>query len=191
MTDRKKSIKYKFSNYAKYFIKEIIPVTIGILIALYINNWNENRKNTNYINQISSSIDKELNETNEDIIDNIEIQKSLIDTLDFYEKNSKISILIAVKKAKGIHMPKIKINSWKAISNTKIELMSYNKVSALANIEEQKEILNTKIENLMKFIYSNTKETGIDKKQLLKLMMQDIISTEKTVQNEIYRIKRK
>jgi len=191
MTDRKKSIKYKFSNYTKYLIKEIIPVTIGILIALYINNWNENRKNTNYINQISSSIDKELNETNEDIIDHIQIQKSLIDTLDFYEKNTKISILIAVKKAKGIHMPKIKINSWKAISNTKIELMSYEKVSALANIEEQKKILNTKIENLMNFIYSNTKETGIDKKQLLKLMMQDIISTEKTIQNEINRIIRK
>ena len=191
MTDRKKSIQYKFSNYAKYLIKEIIPVTIGILIALYINNWNENRKNTNYINQISSSIDKELNETNEDIIDHIEIQKSLIDTLDFYEKNTKISILIAVKKAKGIHMPKIKINSWKAISNTKIELMSYEKVSALANIEEQKKILNTKIENLMNFIYSNTKETGIDKKQLLKLMMQDIISTEKTIQNEINKIIRK
>ena len=188
MTDQKKSIKHKFSNYAKYLIKEIIPVTIGILIALYINNWNENRKNTNYINQISSSIDKELNETNEDIIDHIEIQKSLIDTLDFYEKNTKTSILIAVKKARGIHMPKIKINSWKAISNTKIELMSYEKVSALANIEEQKKILNTKIENLMNFIYSNIKETGIDKKQLLKLMMQDIISTEKTIQNEINRI---
>ena len=191
MTAQKKSIKHKFSNYAKYLIKEIIPVTIGILIALYINNWNENQKNTNYINQISSSIDKELNETNEDIIDHIEIQKSLIDTLDFYEKNTKISILIAVKKARGIHMPKIRINSWKAISNTKIELMSYEKVSALANIEEQKKILNTKIENLMNFIYSNTKETGIDKKQLLKLMMQDIISTEKTIQNEINRIIKK
>ena len=88
-------------------------------------------------------------------------------------------------------MPKIRINSWKAISNTKIELMSYEKVSALANIEEQKKILNTKIENLMNFIYSNTKETGIDKKQLLKLMMQDIISTEKTIQNEINRIIKK
>ena len=132
-----------------------------------------------------------MNETNEDIIDHIEIQKSLIDTLDFYEKNTKISILIAVKKARGIHMPKIRINSWKAISNTKIELMSYEKVSALANIEEQKKILNTKIENLMNFIYSNTKETGIDKKQLLKLMMQDIISTEKTIQNEINRIIKK
>ena len=191
MPDRKKSIKYKLSNYGKYFIKEIIPVTIGILIALSISNWNENRKDKNYINQISSQIDKELKETTKDIMDNMAIQQSLIDTLDFYKKDDKISILIAMKKTKGFHMPKIKINSWKAISNTKIELMTYNKVSILANIEEQKEILDRKSQNFMKFIYSNTQETGIDKKQLLKLMMRDIIITEKTTQNEIDKIIRK
>jgi hypothetical protein len=31
-------------SYLKYFTKEIIPVIIGILIALFINNWNEERK---------------------------------------------------------------------------------------------------------------------------------------------------
>ena len=35
----------KFSRYLIYAIGEIILVVIGILIALQINNWNENRKN--------------------------------------------------------------------------------------------------------------------------------------------------
>lgn len=35
----------KIRNYLKYDIGEIILVVIGILIALSINNWNENRKN--------------------------------------------------------------------------------------------------------------------------------------------------
>ena len=34
----------KTVNYLKYAIGEIILVVIGILIALQINNWNENRK---------------------------------------------------------------------------------------------------------------------------------------------------
>ena len=38
--------KNKTSKYFKYAIGEIILVVIGILIALQINNWNENRKNT-------------------------------------------------------------------------------------------------------------------------------------------------
>ncbi|SHH34847.1 DUF6090 family protein [Winogradskyella jejuensis] len=37
----------KFSKYLIYAIGEIVLVVIGILIALQINNWNENRKNEN------------------------------------------------------------------------------------------------------------------------------------------------
>jgi hypothetical protein len=37
----------KTGKYFKYAIGEIILVVIGILIALQINNWNENRKNSN------------------------------------------------------------------------------------------------------------------------------------------------
>ena len=44
----------------KSFFKEITPITVGILIALYINNWNENRKDRNYISKITSSINLEL-----------------------------------------------------------------------------------------------------------------------------------
>ncbi|WP_191859414.1 DUF6090 family protein [Hanstruepera ponticola] len=49
----------KTSRYFKYAIGEIILVVIGILIALQINNWNENRKaqklaKENYINLLTS-----------------------------------------------------------------------------------------------------------------------------------------
>jgi hypothetical protein len=173
----------------KAFLREIVPIIVGIMIALWINNWNENRKDKKYISQISSSIDKELTETTKEIIDNVATQKSLIDTLDFYKKDDKISIFDIVMKVNGIQMPTIKINSWKAISNTKIELMEYDKVSTLSDIEEQKELLKAKSQNLMNFIYPNTKETAVDKKELLKLLMLDIITTEITIQKQIAEIK--
>lgn len=166
-------------------IKEIVTIIVGILIALWINNWNENRKDKKYIDQISSSLNKELTETDEELISNIAIHKSLVDTLDFYKTDDKISIFDVVMKVNGIQTPTIKINSWKAISNSKIELMEYDKVSTLANIEEQKELLKTKSQNLVNFIYPNTKEAGIDKKDLLKLMILDIISTEITIEKQI------
>jgi hypothetical protein len=169
----------------KSFIKEIVPIILGILIALYINNWNENRKDEKYINKMITSIDKELKDSNKDIEEKIPLQKRLIDTLDFYKNDDKTSILDVMMKVDGIHIPSIKINSWKAISSSKIELVEYNRISTMADIEEGKENLLLKTRLLMDFTYQNIKETDIDKKEFVLLMMQDIIISEIGLQEEI------
>lgn len=53
--------KNKTGKYLKYAIGEIILVVIGILIALQINNWNENQKLVKEELQILKSLHKELN----------------------------------------------------------------------------------------------------------------------------------
>jgi len=53
----------KTVNYLKYAIGEIILVMIGILLALQVNNWNENRKQLIAEQKILISLQKEL-ETN-------------------------------------------------------------------------------------------------------------------------------
>ncbi|TDT45618.1 hypothetical protein CLV90_2708 [Maribacter spongiicola] len=99
------------------FFKEILTIIVGILIALYINNWNENRKDANYINKIFVSIDKELIESNDDIKKKMPQQQTLIDTLGFYKKNDTISIFDVMMKVNGVQIPQIRISSWKAISS--------------------------------------------------------------------------
>jgi len=169
----------------KAFIKELVPIILGILIALFINNWNEDRKDKKYINQMLSSINKELAETNEEINATMPAQISLIDSLDSYLKDDKMSILGIVSNTNGINLPTIKLNTWKAISNSKIELLDYNKVSALANIEEHKEIFKIKTGKFFDFVHSNSEETGRDKKVLLKILVSDIIDTEFAIRKEI------
>jgi len=175
-------------NNIKQFVKEIIPIIVGMLIALFINNWNEDRKDKKYINQIFSSIKKEFKETNEDIIDNISKQKTLIDTLDIYLNNDKVSILDIMIKGNGIHLPTIRIYSWKAISNSRIELINYDKLSSLVNIEEAKENFKMKTEKLADFLYSNLNEKSKEKKGLVKILMSDIIATETSIKEEIKKI---
>ena len=55
----------KTGKYLKYAIGEIVLVVIGILIALSINNWNENRKRDeirkNYYHQLVIDLENELN----------------------------------------------------------------------------------------------------------------------------------
>lgn len=122
------------NHFIKSIFKEIVPIIIGILVALYINNWNEKTKDQKYIDQIFSSINKELKDSNDDIVKEIAFQETLVDTLNFYKSNENISIFDIMMKADGIHMPRIKINSWRAISNSKIELMEYETISALSTI---------------------------------------------------------
>ncbi|WP_228850958.1 DUF6090 family protein [Aegicerativicinus sediminis] len=58
----------KTSKYLKYAIGEILLVVIGILIALQINNWNEDRKLRNtehyYLKELKSEFKKNLKEIN-------------------------------------------------------------------------------------------------------------------------------
>lgn len=50
----------KTARYFKYAISEIILVVIGILIALSINNWNENRKHASAEQEFFKSIKNDL-----------------------------------------------------------------------------------------------------------------------------------
>ncbi|MDF4221929.1 DUF6090 family protein [Maribacter sp. M208] len=170
------------------FIKEIITIIVGILIALYINNWNEDRKDAKYIDQIFISMNKELRETNYDIDEKLIKQRTLIDSLNFYMKDDELSLSKVIEKSEGIFVPLIKLNSWKAISNSKIELIEYDKISVLSDIEEQKELLKMKADKLIDFIYVNYKETGEIKKEFLKVYMLEIISTEIDLQKDIQKI---
>ncbi|WP_223033040.1 DUF6090 family protein [Hanstruepera marina] len=61
----------KTSKYFKYAIGEIILVVIGILIALQINNWNENRKSNRLLKQYTSNLIQDLEKDKLDITTSI------------------------------------------------------------------------------------------------------------------------
>ncbi len=172
----------------KFLIKEIIPITIGILIALFINNWNEHQKDKKYINKILTSISEELTETSKSIAEKTSNQEILIDTLDAYLLDDRTPLLEVVVKGNGIHFPTIRTNSWKAISNSKIELLDYDLMSSLANIEGGQEFLKLQAENVSNYIFTNAEETGKFKKLALKLMMQDIRRNVINIEEEIQKI---
>jgi len=73
----------KTGKYFKYAIGEIILVVIGILIALQINNWNENRKLQNE----ELSLLKELNTNLEITLENFEGDIAYnVETISFYNR---------------------------------------------------------------------------------------------------------
>jgi len=166
-------------------IREIISVIIGILVALAVNNWNEDRKDKKYLNQIYVSIDNELEESRIEIKESIPKQQVLIDSIGKYLNDETISIFDIIEKADGINVPIVKNNSWKAIANSKIELIEFEKLSALSEIDQSKESIELKTQKLIDFVFENLKTTNQEKKEILILLSQEILSTVKYTQLEI------
>jgi hypothetical protein len=166
-------------------IKEIIPVIIGILIALVINNWNEERKDKKYLNRVYLSVKAELEESSKDIEESLPKQQILIDSLKKYINDETISLYEIINKAKGISGPNIKMHTWRAIADSKIELIEFEKLSALSEIEESKKNLELKQQKILDFAIKNLKQTNQEEKEVFMLLNQEIISTEKYLQFEI------
>ncbi|GGK26946.1 hypothetical protein GCM10007962_21530 [Yeosuana aromativorans] len=87
----------KTTNYLKYAIGEIILVVIGILIALQINNWNENRKDRMKEKTILSSLNKEFEKNLEQFntvkqlhLNNLRAQNIVLRNIDKLDKPKSI-----------------------------------------------------------------------------------------------------
>ena len=70
----------KTVKYLKYAIGEIVLVVIGILIALQINNWNENRKAQEKEIKLLVELKGDLIETKEDLLTDIKKAQQILST---------------------------------------------------------------------------------------------------------------
>ncbi|EDP71952.1 hypothetical protein FBALC1_12662 [Flavobacteriales bacterium ALC-1] len=78
---RRRFFSNKVSSYLVYAIGEIVLVMIGILLALQVNNWNENRKQKEYLSVILQTVKNDL--VSDTIVANT--------IIDYYKDNLKNS----------------------------------------------------------------------------------------------------
>lgn len=160
-------------KHVKHLLFEIVPVVFGILLALLINNWNEERKDRAYLQKMLAASREELAETRGHLEEVVEGQATLLDTLDRYREDARVSIYDIIAKAGGITMPTVRHNAWAAIANGQIELLDYETINALSTIAEGKENLRFKSERMAEYVYDNMTEKGADEKGTLEILLRD------------------
>lgn len=147
----------KVLKYTRYAIGEIVLVVIGILIALQINNWNQNQKDLKKEQQIIASLHKEF-------IQNKEINQALLKSVQESTDacNTLLNIsLIGESHEKAKHMDSLiywaieyqpfipNNNTYTEILNTgEIELLN-NEMIKNAIFEYYREVENNKATYIM------------------------------------------
>jgi hypothetical protein len=136
--------KGKTGRYFKYAIGEIILVVIGILIALQINNWNEQGKETKMGNQFLKSIQNDLKKDiylADSIIKENSISFSVISSIDsvfhrkFYYEAEKYKHLFGAPDTLGFNIIFYRNMSFRSINSTYKSLIADGKTGLIKNKE--------------------------------------------------------
>jgi hypothetical protein len=174
----------KTGKYFKYAVGEIVLVVIGILIALSINNWNENQKKQQFEITILKNIQDDILADKIDFELNLQYLKETFKNedllLNFLLSDSQITPdNISYVDALGIDLIAIFHNaSFNNLQNNDIGLISNNNLykkiaryydfyaSAISELENKHDFANTYDE---KFIYLKKHFKIIDKKTKYEL----------------------
>ncbi len=164
----------------KYLFKEMIPVILGILIALFINNWNQQRNDLAHVEKMVTSLSKELEENKSELIERIEEHQQLLDTIEFYQDKA-VSIVEFLGKTNGFRDVSIKNTAWKAIVNARIDLLDYEVISLLTSIDEYKGDMKLQFGKIIDLVYSRAESTAEIDIELFKLSINDLMYSEITL----------
>lgn len=151
-------VENKFSKYLLYAVGEIVLVVIGILIALQINNWNEDRK-------IDADVSKSLKALRSDLVqDTLLIHQRLPYILQQYQLNETLRARVAKPKAtidtliaitryefnpNWSYQLEYNTNSYLSLNQTGlIENLSDSLKASVKNFYNSKLYLNNKVEKI-------------------------------------------
>ncbi len=136
----------KTSKYIKYAIGEIFLVVIGILIALSINNWNQERKDRilekEYLTRLKKDIEFDINWTNTYILGRYKRKvESLEKGKTYYQGNYAIKDTLQFLKDIG-YGGVFGNASWNLSKNTYNELISTGNLRKIESDKLRTEIVN-------------------------------------------------
>jgi len=110
-------------KYLFYAIGEIALVVMGILIALQINNWNEDRqskkKETDILYSLKSSLEKDLNDLDQNIILHSRIANSCNILLDHIRRDAPYNDSLSIHFGDGIQLYSIFVHTTSAFQTLK------------------------------------------------------------------------
>jgi hypothetical protein len=168
------------------YFKEITIVVIGVLIAVSIGNYKESVDNEKYINKTLLAIENDIKLSQSDLDTVFNRHLELFETIQPMVEGSEpidpeLTILKLLMDFGGFQSATIKNISLRFFINNKAELLEYNTISQLLDIEYQADLLQEKINRLVNFMYGNLDKGGEEVFLRFAVYLNDILDSEQSL----------
>jgi len=165
---------------------DIVPVLVGILSALFINNLQQARSERHYIENSVSFILKENLENVNELEYALQRQANFIDTLLKYLDDDQVTLEGVMRKSKGVYTPDLKSSTWKfLVQDSKHTLVSYEFINRLAEIEKYEVLVNRYNVKLGDLIFQQDFFEDPRLKHVVLALFSDFAPIQNTMINEL------
>ncbi|MGB6268768.1 MAG: DUF6090 family protein [Olleya sp.] len=168
------------------YFKEITIVVIGVLIAVSVGNYKERVDNEKYIEKTLLAIENDIKLSLADLDTVFNRHLELFELLREKLEGSKpidpeLTLGELIISSGGFQVAVSKSISLRFFINHKAELLEYDIISKLLDIETQSELLQLKTRRLSDFVYENIDKGGEEVIIKLVYFLNDILDSESTL----------
>tara|TARA_Y100000590_G_C15416332_1_gene899614 strand:+ start:264 stop:818 length:555 start_codon:yes stop_codon:yes gene_type:complete len=168
------------SGYKK-FGYDLLPVTAGVLLALFISNTQQSWKQKKFTDQVMQTIVEE-NKANIAQIDSLlQKQYRTLDTLAYYTDSTNITIVDVIRKVNGLSTPDIINNGADFLLKGNQTVIDVDLLMKLAKINEAIENYDMALNQVTSGLYNDVYSAEPNDKRKLQLLLSDIMNYERTI----------
>lgn len=172
----------KIGQVAAKFGWDIVPVTFGVLLALLINQCQEDRKQARFLKETFTAICQECEANRREIDTVLHYQNALMDSLEEYIGDTTVSVVDVIMRVNGFKIAYAPGMTGEALRNTDLTAADRDLVYLVALIgQTRSKWLDTQTDRLGNYIYANFDDKTEKKKQLLYYMMSDLVNHEENL----------
>ena len=164
-----------------YFLQEIVIVAIGILIAVSIGDYKENTDNEKYIEKTLLAIENEINLSQVELDTVLNKHLKLIEILENKIEDNEETLAELLMNSGGLQVASIKNVSLRFFISNKAELLEFQLISQLLDIELATNMLSDKLKRLADFSYDNLTSNNEEVKLKFAYFLSDVIDGEQTL----------
>lgn len=171
----------KIENRLGYFIQEIVIVAIGVAIAVSIGDFKEYLDNQDYIEKTLTAVKKEIKLSQSELDTVLQRHYLLIESFENAIEDNDQSLGELISVLGGVQFPLIKNISLRFFISQKADLVDFDLISRLLEIEEHTNVLSDKMKRLADFAYENINNTEEESKITFAYLLYDAIDSEETL----------